>query len=77
MSDDATDITPDALRMAGYDDRSGVFARPGREDDYWLMRVAGHWLFAGRACDPATPATVADVRRLTLAAEATLTPLED
>ena len=76
MADDC-DITPDALRMADWDDRFGVFAPQGREDHYWVTRAAGRWLFAGRDCDPAEPETMADVARLRAAAEATLTPLED
>ena len=76
MADDC-EITADLLRRAGWDDRHGVFAPPGREGDYWLIVVAGRWMFTGRACDLAAVTTMADVARLRAAAESQLTPLED
>lgn len=59
MTDDA--ITPDRLRLAGWDDRFGVFTRDGCEDDYWLVCVAGSWLWLSRAADPVRLTGTADV----------------
>ena len=77
MTGDDRDITPDLLRRADWDDRRGVFSPQFREKDYWLTHVAGRWVFAGRACDPAEVTTMGDGVWMKTAAEATLTPLED
>ena len=77
MTGDDREITPDLLRRADWDDRRGVFSPQGREGDYWLTTVAGRWVFAGRACDPAEVTTMGDVVWVKTAVEATLTPLED
>ena len=45
MTDDT--ITPDRLRLAGWDDRFACFTREGREGDFWVILVAGAWLWCG------------------------------
>ena len=69
MTDDDA-ITPDRLRLAGWDDRFGVFARDGREDVFWLQRLAGTWLWLRRDRDPALLTGMADVAARLAAAEA-------
>ena len=63
------EITPDRLRVAGWDDRFGVYTREGREEQFWVQHVAGLWVWCGRSCEPATLAGMADVAARVAAAE--------
>jgi len=60
MNDDT--ITPDRLCLAGWDDNGGgLFTRDGREMDFWVLCVAGSWMWLGRIVQPALLTGMADM----------------